>query len=282
MAGPTGVKAGKHRRLGLASAGSPDYRPVMHLGESTGGMGREVRTRGGLRRGARCVAGFLAMAWIASLPGFPPSLSAQPQAPATVPRGKPIKPLTGAAKPGEPKVGEPKPATPDSATAAAPTTAQAIVPGPASAGTNAPTARPGFASVGFDVLATFKYEVPEDAPATKTNAPAADPDTQIPATVKAFSGKKVAVKGFMLPLKVEGGLVTELLLMRDQSMCCFGTVPKINEWIAVKMTSSGVKPVMDQAVTLYGTLKVGAMRENGYLVGIYQMDGESLAGPPGS
>jgi mono/diheme cytochrome c family protein len=100
--------------------------------------------------------------------------------------------------------------------------------------------------------------------------------------IKAFSGKKVAVKGFMLPLKVEGGLVTELLLMRDQSMCCFGTVPKINEWIAVKMTTSGIKPVMDQAVTLYGTLKVGAMRENGYLVGIYQMDGMTIDGPPGS
>jgi hypothetical protein len=90
------------------------------------------------------------------------------------------------------------------------------------------------------------------------------------------------VKGFMLPLKVEGGLVTELLLMRDQSMCCFGTVPKINEWIAVKMGTAGIKPVMDQAVTLYGTIKVGAMRENGYLVGIYQMDGDKVDGPPGS
>jgi nitrate reductase NapE component len=39
---------------------------------------------------------------------------------------------------------------------------------------------------------------------------------------------------------------------------------------------------MDQAVTLYGTLKVGAMRENGYLVGIYQMDGMTIDGPPGS
>lgn len=238
--------------------------------------------RDGWARGARWAGGFLAVAWIASLPGFPPSVSAQPQAPATVPRGKPIKPLTGAAKAGEPNSGDPKAAPVDSATAAAPATPQPIAPGSALSGTNSPVARPGFASVGFDVLATFKYEVPEDAPATKAAAPTADPDTQIPATVKAFSGKKVAVKGFMLPLKVEGGLVTELLLMRDQSMCCFGTVPKINEWIAVKMTSSGVKPLMDQAVTLYGTLKVGAMRENGYLVGIYQMDGESLTGPPGS
>lgn len=83
----------------------------------------------------------------------------------------------------------------------------------------------------------------------------------------------------MLPLKVEGGLITELLIMRDQSMCCYGTVPKINEWVSVKMTGKGVKPIMDQTVTLYGKLHVGEIRENGYLVGIYQMDGEKLTGP---
>ena len=213
-----------------------------------------------LRRGLRFLTIFLATAWLGSSPGFWSPLMAQSTAPAAVPRGKPIKPLAGQTQAVDPKVDSSK----ESVT------------------TNTPTAKPGFASVGFDVLATFKYEVPEDAPASKTNAPAADPDTQIPAKVKAFSGKKVAVKGFMLPLKVEGGLVTELLLMRDQSMCCFGTVPKINEWIAVKMTTSGIKPVMDQAVTLYGTLKVGAMRENGYLVGIYQMDADTIDGPPGS
>ena len=214
----------------------------------------------GVRRGLRFLTIFLATAWLGSIPGFRSPLTAQSAAPAAVPRGKPIKPLAGQTQTVDPKVDSSK----ESVT------------------TNTPAAKPGFASVGFDVLATFKYEVPEDAPASKTNAPAADPDTQIPAKVKAFSGKKVAVKGFMLPLKVEGGLVTELLLMRDQSMCCFGTVPKINEWIAVKMTTSGIKPVMDQAVTLYGTLKVGAMRENGYLVGIYQMDGDTVEVPPGS
>ena len=138
-----------------------------------------------------------------------------------------------------------------------------------------------FLIVGFDRLATFNYDVPDDAP-VGTNAPAkpvAPPKDQIPASVKAFDKQRVALKGFMLPLKVEGGLITELLVMRDQSMCCYGTVPKINEWVSVKMTGKGVKPIMDQAVTLYGKLHVGEIRENGYLVGIYQMDGERLAGP---
>ena len=133
-----------------------------------------------------------------------------------------------------------------------------------------------------DVQAVYaNYDIPDEAPAA-TNAPVkpvAPPKEQIPANVKAFDKQRVALKGFMLPLKVEGGLITELLIMRDQSMCCYGTVPKINEWVSVKMTGKGVKPIMDQAVTLYGKLHVGEIRENGYLVGIYQMDGEKVAGP---
>ena len=138
-----------------------------------------------------------------------------------------------------------------------------------------------FLIVGFDRLAGFNYDIPDELPAaTNTTAKAVAPaKEQIPAAVKAFDKQRVVLKGFMLPLKVEGGLITELLIMRDQSMCCYGTVPKINEWVSVKMTGKGVKPIMDQAVTLYGKLHVGEIRENGYLVGIYQMDGERVAGP---
>jgi hypothetical protein len=55
--------------------------------------------------------------------------------------------------------------------------------------------------------------------------------------------------------------------------------PKINEWVSVKMTEKGVKPIMDQPVTLMGKLHIGEMRENGYLIGIYRMDGEKMEAP---
>lgn len=135
-----------------------------------------------------------------------------------------------------------------------------------------------YLTVGFDYLSGFEYVIPEEG-TTNAVAQADASKDQIPKTVRSLNNQRVALKGFMLPLKVEGGLITELLVMRDQSMCCYGAVPKINEWVSVKMTSKGVKPIMDQAVTLYGKLKVGEIRENGYLVGIYEMDGESMAGP---
>lgn len=182
------------------------------------------------------------------------------------PRGEPIKPLAPKGDPIQP--------------AGTAVSAAKSQPAP---GTDGPAVSvDGVTTVGFDKLSAFKYEVPDDAAVGSAGAKAgADPDQQIPENVKAFDGKRVALKGFMLPLKVEQGLVTELLIMRDQSMCCYGTVPRINEWVSVRMTSKGVKPVMDQAVTLQGTLKVGAIRENGYLVGIYQMDGEKMDSPLG-
>ncbi len=137
----------------------------------------------------------------------------------------------------------------------------------------------GTLDVSFDRLASFDYEMPEDLTVALPGESEGSSD-QIPQAIRDLNDQAIALKGFMLPLKVEEGLVTEMLIMRDQSMCCYGTVPKINEWVSVRMDEGkGVKPVMDEAVTLFGKLKVGEIRENGYLVGIYEMNGDRMKGP---
>ena len=92
----------------------------------------------------------------------------------------------------------------------------------------------------------------------------------------ALDHRLVAIRGFLLPLKMNNGLAFKFLLMRNQNMYCFGSVPKVNEWIAVRTTNEGVKPVMDQPVTVLGSLGVGDLRENGYLVGIYQIEAQQV------
>jgi hypothetical protein len=184
-------------------------------------------------------------------------------------RGEPIAPL--AARPSLP------------ASASSNTTAVSIVPPNPKPETR--NSEPAFALAGFDILSGYYIEISDELLGPVTNNLAevsAKTDALIPAKVKALDKKRVALKGFMLPLKVEGGLVTEMLIMKDQSMCCYGTVPKIHEWVSVKMAEKGVKPLMDQAVTLYGKLFVGEMRENGYLTGIYRMDGEKMGAPEGN
>ena len=139
----------------------------------------------------------------------------------------------------------------------------------------APEVEQGYLRLGFDRLAAYKFTPPAFDAAADPKATPPTGEDQIPATVKEWSGKKAIVTGFMLPVKMDNGLVTEFLLVKDPMMCCYGTVPNMNEWVVVKM-SKGVRPLMDVPISFYGQLKVGAMFENGYMTGIYQLDGEKM------
>jgi hypothetical protein len=136
-----------------------------------------------------------------------------------------------------------------------------------------PAKTEGYERVGFDRLASFTFTPPEADPA-KPDAPPPSGANQIPDKIKALDRQKVAVTGFMLPVKMDGGLVKEFLLVKDPMMCCYGVMPKVNEWIVVKMVGSGVKPLMDIPITFEGKLRVGEMYDNGYLTGLYLLEGE--------
>jgi hypothetical protein len=133
---------------------------------------------------------------------------------------------------------------------------------------------PEYAPVGFDRLASFTF-TPPDTDATGQPQPAKSPE-QIPEKIRALNDQKVGVTGFMLPVKMDGGLVKEFLLVKDPMMCCYGVMPRINEWVVVRMKGAGVKPLMDVPITFEGRLKVGEMYENGYLTGIYLLEGEKM------
>jgi len=139
--------------------------------------------------------------------------------------------------------------------------------------TTAPAGAPemvdGYLKVGFDRLGSFPFV------GDCSTVSAADTEAQIPAAIKKLNGQKVIVTGFMLPVKMGGNneLTTEFLLLKSQLLCCYGIAPQANEWILVEMPK-GVKPLMDVPISFRGTMHVGAMFENGYLTGIYSVDGE--------
>lgn len=123
-------------------------------------------------------------------------------------------------------------------------------------------------TVGFDQLASFEFVAPPD------ESKAREADAQIPEKVRAYNMKKVAVTGFMLPVKMHEGLVTEFLLVKDAMMCCYGAMPKVTEWVVVKMNGKGVPPLMDVPITFEGTFQVGQIYEGGYLTGLYLLKGD--------
>lgn len=139
----------------------------------------------------------------------------------------------------------------------------------------APELDQGYLKLGFEQLASYPFNPPNFDPAANPQVTPPTGEEQIPAQVKGWNGKKAVITGYMVPVKMEKGLVTEFLLMRNTMACCFGTVPNMNEWVIVKM-KQGVQPMMDVPVSFYGSLKVGAMFENGYMTGLYELEGERM------
>jgi hypothetical protein len=157
---------------------------------------------------------------------------------------------------------------------AGPSTGVGGAPGPAAA------REPACLPITFEKLSSFPFLVTEQMIGGANNsAPSPRVRDQVPEDIKALDGRDVALTGFMMPMKYERGFSREFLILRSQGFCCYGLVPKITEWVDVRMSGKGVKPVLDQPVTVCGTFHVGDVRENGSLLGIYRLDGTQLFTP---
>jgi len=133
-----------------------------------------------------------------------------------------------------------------------------------------------YMDVTFATLASYYYDIPNLDSLPK----GAKPKEQIPQPIKNLSGKRVGVKGFMWPVKVQNGATTNFLLLKDQSLCCFGKIPQMNEWISVKMShDKAAKYIGDQPVTVYGKLDVGEEIDQGEVLSVYRMTADDVAGP---
>ena len=139
----------------------------------------------------------------------------------------------------------------------------------------------GYAEVGFDRLAAFplrtKWEMTDPVRIKGEQKVVGE----IPDSIKSLDRNKIAVKGFMLPLKMSGGLVSDFFLLRTQAKCCYGLPIQVNELLNVHMTGAGVKSLMDQPITVFGTFHLAETRDTstGTLDGIYTLDGDKMETP---
>jgi len=133
------------------------------------------------------------------------------------------------------------------------------------------SAEDAYRPIGFDELASYVFTPPQYDPVAADQGKVATGEEQIPAKIKALDGQTAAITGYMVPVKMDKGKVSEFLLMRNTLACCFGGVPNMNEWVVVKLQTP-VPATMDTPVTFLGRLKVGAIVENGYVTGLYQLE----------
>ncbi len=149
-----------------------------------------------------------------------------------------------------------------------------------------PIAVPNYPSMSFQTLSSFHYESQkqDDDRKLKFYSPPKPPGDQIPASVKALSGQKIAIQGFMLPSVMKEGRAAAFLLLRnpvEAGSCAGFRIPRMNEWISVHMKAqTGTRILLSQPVTIYGTLSVGEQTEDGEVLNIYRVDDcEDVAGP---
>lgn len=154
-----------------------------------------------------------------------------------------------------------EPAAPTPAAAVSPA-APVVLPAPPVVPTDGKTLSLDFFKLGFEPV-----KDPVDA---KTGQP--HYNDQIPAAIKAYDGRKVRIRGYMMPIKMEGNEVREFLIMANQMSCCYGAPPRFWEFIAARMKTAAAPNVMDQTLTFEGTLRVGDVYENGYWTQFYTLE----------
>jgi hypothetical protein len=124
--------------------------------------------------------------------------------------------------------------------------------------------------VDFDALGAFNAETPdamEDINLQRDDlnrdpyehkAAAKKQEMVVPPSIQGLDNRKVQIAGFMIPVESEKDSVYSFILVQSRMNCCFGVVPKLNQWIFVTMEkgkSTGWS--VDIPITVYGTLGVG-------------------------
>jgi len=104
----------------------------------------------------------------------------------------------------------------------------------------------------------------------------------LPAGIKSYDGREIRIQGYMLPTKMEGGLVRECLVLANQMSCCFGQEPRFCQFITAHFDGPGVPSQMDEPLRFEGTLRVGDVFAGDAWVALYSMNCTAVErGPSG-
>ena len=100
----------------------------------------------------------------------------------------------------------------------------------------------GATKVNFKFLGGYEYES----------------EDKIPEPVSRLNGQNVEIEGFMLPVDFDEGRVNSFLLMNSRLACCFGVMPRINEFVFVEMPKGqATKFFNDTPIKVSGVLGIG-------------------------
>lgn len=103
----------------------------------------------------------------------------------------------------------------------------------------------------------------------------ADNGGNVPDDVKALTGTKVRVKGFMIPMD-QASNVTSFALVPDLFACCFGQPPQVQHMIIATCPPGKAVSYYPDELIVEGTFKVDEKKEDGFIISLFEMDVASV------
>lgn len=129
-------------------------------------------------------------------------------------------------------------------------------------------------SISFDILADYDFGTLDWSGGSQSNQFIANQIEQIiPQSIKALDNQLVSVIGFVLPVETDGERIDSFLLLRDLQMCCYGTLPELNEWVYVEVPDhlEAKNLISDTPIKVWGTLQVEPRFKDDFLLSIYSL-----------
>ena len=129
-------------------------------------------------------------------------------------------------------------------------------------------------SISFDILADYDFGTLDWSGGSQSNQFIATQIEQIiPESIKALDNQQISVTGFVLPIETDGKRIDSFLLLRDLQMCCYGTLPELNEWIYVEVPNhlEAKNLISDTPIKVRGTLQVEPRFKDDFLLSIYSL-----------
>ncbi len=103
-------------------------------------------------------------------------------------------------------------------------------------------------------------------------------EVAFPGHIQALDGKRVSVRGFMIPIEFEEDKVRTFILTSNVLSCCFGAMPAMDEWVDVEVVADeGANYVNFRVIEVEGTLHVGEQIDDyGYVLCIYRLEADKV------
>jgi hypothetical protein len=136
----------------------------------------------------------------------------------------------------------------------------------------APRVVDGYLEVKFELLTSYDYEW-----SPTTGLAGGEAGSRIPAEVRDLDRRKVLVTGYMQPIDFDHEGVKSFLLTNYPGACCFGMIPRLNEWIEVTLPEGErVDYSYFDPVELRGVLEVGEAHSGEVVTSLYRMTPDSV------